>query len=220
MQQWLNRQQHCYSHRHTAFGFDFAILVGTSHPGWWEVSSSNHELVVARHAIAANHCSELYLQVHVDASALPGDFIDNTAVISSPSDLETDDNQATWEGWINEPHVNIGVNKYWNWGQLVAGGQIGYGIHLYNDGNTPVNSTIRLTDTLPAHTSFDSAWRHDDQGSIPWIPVEITADYVVWEINGLQNGFNHDWEVILNIDNDAPSGADFGKHSFCYTTAR
>lgn len=142
------------------------------------------------------------------APGLPGDFIDNTAVISSPSDLETDDNQAIWEGWINEPHVNIGVNKYWNWGQLVAGGQISYGIRLYNDGNTPVNSTIRLTDTLPAHTSFDSAWRHDDQGSIPWIPVEITADYVVWEINGLQNGFNHDWEVILNIDNAAPSGAD------------
>jgi uncharacterized repeat protein (TIGR01451 family) len=68
------------------------------HPGWTEVASSSHLLVVSRPSIPGWWCGEVYLGVHLDAAAWPGMHITNTAAISASNDMEEDDNEAFWDG--------------------------------------------------------------------------------------------------------------------------
>ena len=84
--------------------------------------------------------------------------ISNTAAITASNDLESNDNETTWWGQVGDPHTNLSINKHWNWGQLVPGGEIRYNIDYQNNGNVPVTSTIRITDTLPVSTTFVAAW--------------------------------------------------------------
>ena len=179
----------------------------SQHAGWTEVLSSSHQLVVSRPSIPGWWCGEIYLRVYLDDMAGSGMYITNTAVITASNDLEDNDNEAFWDGWVNDPHTNLNVNKNWNWGRLVPGGEIHYNVNYNNDGNMPVTSTIRITDTLPVSTTFNSAWHHDQYGQHPVTPTQVTAAYVVWEINGLGNGYGGEFEVVLDVDSNAIPGA-------------
>jgi len=176
------------------------------HPGWVEVLKDDHNLVVERPSLSAGQCSEVYLQVHLDESTPIGAALVNTATIASANDLETDDNQTTNTVWVGPPHTNLEIHMDWNWGTLVPGGEIRYNIDYHNNGNLPVPGPFYITETLPAHTSFDSSWRNDESGQYPIIPVEVTGEVVVWQIDGLENGFGENFEVVLNIDGDALPG--------------
>ena len=177
------------------------------HPGWTQVISSSNQLVVSRPTIPGGWwCGEVYLRVHLDGAAWSGMSISNTAVIAASNDLELHDNETTWWGQVNDPHTNLYVNKDWSSGQLVPGGQIHYVISYGNDGNVPVNG-ILITDTLPANTSFNSAWHNDEYGPQPMTPAEVTAEYVVWEIGGLDNGYNASFTLMLDVNGDANPGA-------------
>ena len=176
------------------------------HPGWTEVYSSSHQLIVSRPSIPGWWCSEVYLRVHLDGTAWSGMSISNTAVISASNDLEDNDNETTWWGNVNDPHTNLNINKHWNWGQLVPGGEIRYNVNYDNNGNVPVTSTIRITDTLPVSTTFIGAWRHDQYGQHPFTPIFTGTAYVIWEINGLDNGYGGNFEIALRVDSDADPG--------------
>lgn len=175
-------------------------------PGWSELSSSSQELVVAYPAMPGFWCNEIYLQVNLDTNAWPGMYITNTAVITAANDLEGDDNFVLWEGNVNEPHANLQLDKNFNWGVLAPGGQVAYGLNVGNSGNIPIAATFYVTDYLPISTTYNSAWHHDQYGPHPVTPTVVTAEYVVWEINGLANGFWENWEVILDIDSFATPG--------------
>ena len=177
------------------------------HPGWTELLSSNHQLVVSHPSIPGGWCSEVYLRVHLTDTAKAGDWITNTAVITASNDLESNDNEMTWWGQVSDPHTNLYINKHWNWGQLVPGGEIRYNIDYQNNGNVPVTSTIRITDTLPMSTTFVAAWDYDQYGNpSPVTPVFTGTDHVVWEIAGLDNGFGDNFEIALNVDGHADPG--------------
>jgi uncharacterized repeat protein (TIGR01451 family) len=177
------------------------------HAGWALVSSGDHQLVVSRPSAASGWCGEVYLKVNLDGGAWSGMSISNTAVITAGNDQESNDNQATWWGQVGDPHTNLGIDKNWNGGQLVPGGQIAYNVNYHNSGNVPVTSTIRITDTLPVSTTFVAARRYDAYGNpSPVAPVFTSTDAVVWEISGLANGFSDDFEVLLAVDDDAEPG--------------
>lgn len=172
-------------------------------PGWTEVVSSSHQLVVSRPSVSGWWCGEVYARVHLDAEAWPGMLLENMAVITASNDLTPDNNQAFWEGEVNEPHTNLQIEKWWNWGQLVPGGEIRYQIDYNNNGNVPVTERIRITDTLPVSTSFIGAWHYDNQGAHPVIPIITETSYVVWEIDSLDNGYSNYFEVALRVADDA-----------------
>ena len=175
--------------------------------GWTELASSSNMLVVSRPSIPGWRCSEVYLRVHLDESAWTGMSISNTAVISAGNDLEDHDNETTWWGNVNDPHTNLYVNKRWGRGQLVPGGKVSYDIDFGNGGNVPLTYTFRITDTLPASTTFNQAWLHDNQQmSFPITPTVITNDYVVWEVDGIDNGYGVGFGVELDVDYGATPG--------------
>ncbi|MBN1921679.1 MAG: DUF11 domain-containing protein [Anaerolineae bacterium] len=176
------------------------------YPGWAEVSFGDHELVVSRPTIPGYWCQELYVRATVDAAAWPGMDLWNHAVIAAANDLSPDDNEAGWWGNVDVEHINLLIDKWWNWGQLTPGGEIHYNINYNNTGNIPVG-TFRITDTLPVSTTFVGAWQGDLYGDQhPVIPILVNDEIVVWEFAGLDNGDAFGFEVALRIDPDAIPG--------------
>lgn len=177
------------------------------YPGWVEVSHSDHELVVSRPTVPGYWCQEIYVRAAVDPAAQPGLEVWNRAVIAAANDLSPDDNETWWWGNVDEPHLNLYLDKWWNWGQLVPGGELRYNIHHQNNGNIPVIGTFYITDTLPVSTTLIGAWRYDLYGNPTPVPPTLIADrIVVWEFDGLDNGFTNDFEIALRVDPDAIPG--------------
>jgi len=177
------------------------------YPGWIEESRSAHELILSRPTVPGYWCQEVYIRATVDAAAWPGMELWNHAVVAAANDLSPDDNETWWWGNVDEPRLNLHLEKWWNWGQLVPGGEIRYNIHHQNIGNIPVVGTYRITDTLPVSTTLIGAWRYDLYGNpTPVTPILITDRIVVWEFDGLDNGYNDDFEIALHVDPDAIPG--------------
>ncbi|MBN1248224.1 MAG: DUF11 domain-containing protein, partial [Anaerolineae bacterium] len=176
------------------------------HPGWYEVSSSDHQLVVARPSMPAGWCSEVYLRAKVDAAAWPGMPISNTATITAANDLSSDDNEAPWWGQVGNPHTNLSLNKNWGSGQLVPGGTLQYWVYIHNNGNQPVGA-FTITETLPISTSLAWIWRQDQSGQYFVTPTHVGTNQLVWEVaEGLDSGYSANYEVGLMVDPDAVPG--------------
>ena len=65
------------------------------------------------------------------------------------------------------------------------------------------------SDTLPVSTTFIGAWRNDNYWwnvSYPVTPVLVAANYVVWDLGTLDNGYSDNFEVALRVDANAIPG--------------
>ncbi len=178
----------------------------SEHPGWEEVSSTAHGLELTRPSIAGWSCTQVYVRAHVSLSTGHDPQIFNIAGVSAANDEETEDNIATWWGYVSDPRTNLYINKSWNRGQLVPGGKLYYNVGYGNNGNLPVAATFRITDTLPVNTTFSSAYLNTSTGQTPFTPTLVGNGYVVWEVDGLDPGYNFNFEVALNVAWDATPG--------------
>lgn len=174
------------------------------YPGWEEIDSNSQQLVVDNLSIGAYQCGEVYVRALLSAEAWPGMELHASAAITSTSDLEPEDNQT--EIWHNagDPHTNLAIHQNWNWGELTPGGQLRYNLNFYNHGNLPVAGPFYVTDTLPVSTTFREAIEF---GGGPQVAPYASGDgYVVWEIDGLDNGYSDGFEVVLDVDPQAIPG--------------
>jgi len=174
-------------------------------PGWSEVSRDAHTLILTKPSLGSWRCEAIYVRATVDAGASPGLEIWNQAVIYAANDLSPDDNEAWWQGNVNNPHINLNIDKYLNWGQLAPGGELRYGINIHNNGNVPVGA-FRITDTLPVSTTFIAAWTNDQTGQHPFAPAFIGDGIVAWDIASLDNAYWVRFEVALQVAQDAIPG--------------
>jgi uncharacterized repeat protein (TIGR01451 family) len=166
-------------------------------PGWTEVFSDSHQLVLSRPVVPSWQCNEVYLRVRLDENAWAGMSISNTAVITAGNDLENNDNETTWSVNVSNPHTNLSIYK-WGWGQPTPGGEVYYDINYQNTGNVPVIGVIRITDTLPVSTTFKGI--SNFYSGPPVTPVFTGTDYVVFEIDGLDNGSNGGFQTALQVN--------------------
>jgi uncharacterized repeat protein (TIGR01451 family) len=169
------------------------------HPGWYMIYTDTHRLEAALPSLSAGTCSAVHMRAHLAAAVGPGAYLTNTAVIAASNDLESEDNEAVWEGWVGEPHTNLAIRKRFGSGSLVPGGWIRYAIGYENTGNLPVGSVL-ITDTLPVGTTFFSAWHHDPAGGYEFPPLAVTDEVVVWQLEELENGSGGEFEIVLAID--------------------
>jgi len=170
--------------------------------GWVEESKDSEELVLSRSLIQGNGtCESVYLILQVDSSAEPGQEIENKAEIFSSNDTDLENNDVESIVHVGEPHTNLSVNKWWNWGQLVQGGMGSYGIDVRNNGNTGVDS-ITLTDTLPVDSSLIGVWEYDRNwnqlGEVT--PIVDDGTYVAWDVDPLIPGDWRNYEIQIQFD--------------------
>lgn len=176
-------------------------------PGWVEESFSAHELVVSRLSFQGYACSEVYLRVELDAGAWQGMELHNVADVFTSYDSDLSDNHTEIWHNVGAPHANLSVHKEWNWGELTPGGEIRYNISYSNNGNLPAENVF-ITETLPASTTFVSAFWYDEAGAHPFLPALVTDEIVVWEIGALDNGYGLNFELALDIDPQAMPGLE------------
>ncbi len=177
------------------------------YPGWTEVVSEAHHLVVTRPSLPGGWCSEVYVRARLDASLAPDTVITNSAWITASDDLNVDDNETQWEGRVGlAPHTNLHIEKSWLWGSLIPGGSLNYEFGYGNSGNVPV-ADVLITETLPTHTRFVRAWRLIADRQIPVMPTVVADGYVVWDLGVLGNGYSGLLGVEVRIDDDLAPGA-------------
>jgi uncharacterized repeat protein (TIGR01451 family) len=175
-------------------------------PGWQEVSASPHQLVLSRPSLPSFWCGQVYLSVVLDAAAVPGMPLHNIATIWEANDLMANNNTAEVSHNVGSPHPNLHINKNWIWGRLVPGGSLQFEFSVGNSGNIPVDDVL-VTATLPAGTTFVDAYSWEWQGTYPFPPDIITAEYLVWNLAHFPNGYWKDIGVRLAIDPSSPVGA-------------
>ncbi len=175
-------------------------------PGWTEVASATQSLVVTYPALSG--CNEVYARVALDSAAWEGMELHASAIITAANDMESEDN--TTDIWHNagSAYTNLSINLDWNRGRLTPGGELRYNLNASNNGNLPVAGPIYLTATLPLSATYVEAMYYTPQGSQPYTPTLVTAEYVLWEIDGLDNGYNVNFELVLAVDPNVAPGAD------------
>ena len=104
---------------------------------------------------------------------------------------------------VSPPRFDMNADKWFNGGALAPGGWLNYGVNYWNAGNTATHAQI--TDTLPPGTSYQpgSGWGNDDE---PFEPVEITADYVVWDLGVVEVNDGFGFSFGLDISPTVPTG--------------
>jgi uncharacterized repeat protein (TIGR01451 family) len=176
------------------------------HPGWSEDYEDADIAVFSRPTLQAWRCSEIYLLFEVDPLATPGTWISNTATIYTSNDIPDDNWSNTSWVQVNNTHTNLQIDKWFNWGQLVPGGQINYGIAVDVPGNVPVDD-ITITDTLPVSTTIVGLWAYDrDWNLMGDVSYSEDGDQIIWAVDTLTNGFRANFELLLSIDGNAPVG--------------
>jgi uncharacterized repeat protein (TIGR01451 family) len=179
------------------------------YPGWTEVLSSSHQLVLSMPALAASQCNEAYIKVELSDQAWDGMPFTNTATISSSSDLNPGNNETDLVINAGNPRDYMGhdlsLTKEWYRGELVPGGEMYYEFTYRNQGNAPV-SGVRITSTLPVSTTYLEAFFEDEYVKEPVTPSVVTDDYVVWDIGSLGEGMWGRINLHLGIDWLAPPG--------------
>lgn len=175
-------------------------------PGWTDVTSSGHKLVVSRPSIPGGWCGDVYVRVNLDASTLPGMTLANTAMIAASNDVNPGNNQATLTHNIGSPRHNLSIDKDWILGRLVPGGDLVYELSYNNNGNLPVDNVF-ITSTLPANTSFIDSWYDDAFGHHLVTPkIVVQGKYVVWDIGKMDNGYRGRLSIHVAIDKAAIPG--------------
>ena len=175
-------------------------------PGWVEVNSNAQELVVSRPSVPGGWCGQVFVRATVDAGAWSGMELNNHAVIAAGNDLTGEDDEAWWTGSVNDPHTNLNVDKQFGSGELVPGGELRYNVSVRNQGNVPIGP-FRITDTLPVSTTFVGLWENLNDGQQALDPTSVNDGVVVWDLPGLDNGYDRNFEVRLVVDYNATPGS-------------
>ena len=174
--------------------------------GWVEVSSSAHQLVLARPSAPSGWCGDVYVRVHLDAGAWEGMLLENNAFVSAANDLDPGNNSVTIQNNVGGPHTNLAIWKDWDWGNFVPGGQVYFEFRYENSGNLPAQNVF-VTSTLPEGTSFLFAYTPGDWGWIPITPTTITPETLVWDVGQMDNGAWQNLGIALQIDPQAQPGS-------------
>jgi uncharacterized repeat protein (TIGR01451 family) len=173
---------------------------------WTEVITTGGQFVLyAPAGVPGDMGGRIYLTLLLDGGVSIGTRLENTVVITTSGDIDPGNN----EGFDNQAQVSgarydMSIEKWFDNGVLVPGGELYYGIEYRNEGNAAVHTWV--TDTLPSGTSFDSAWTWGWGGGQPLVPITVTGDYVVWDLGVVGVNDSSGFGVQLNISSTVTPG--------------
>jgi uncharacterized repeat protein (TIGR01451 family) len=166
---------------------------------WSQVTASGDQLVLAAPTIPSHWGDRIYLRLRVDAGVPIDTRLTNTVEITTTGDSDPDNNRDEHDGAkVGSPRWDVGVHKEWGWGALVPGGEVGYNINYGNYGNMATQA--RLTDTLPAGTTFVNSTYWTGYNEVPVVPSTVGDGVVAWDLGTLEPGERHDFQVRVAID--------------------
>ena len=166
---------------------------------WSEVTTSGDQLVLAAPTIPSHWGDRLYLRLRLSDTVAYNTRLTNTVEITTTGDADPQNNRDEHDSAeVRSPRWNVGVHKEWSWGSLVPGGEIAYDINYGNYGN--MATPARLTDTLPAGTTFMTSTYWTGYNEVPVVPDYVGDGVVAWDLGTLEPGERHYVNVRVVID--------------------
>ncbi|MCL4367776.1 MAG: Ig-like domain-containing protein, partial [Actinobacteria bacterium] len=138
--------------------------------------------------------------VRLSDTLLPGDWLTNTAEVTTTSGGETNpyNNRSSDSRQVLARGVDLSVTKS-TYQSAAPGGTIGYNISYRNDRADPA-SNVAITDVLPAGLSVDSVGY-----SWPWSVVTGT-NTITWTRSAVAGGESGWLYFTARMDDDVPEG--------------
>ena len=174
---------------------------------WAEVTATDDELVLYAPGLPGEWCHDVRVRLELDPSASVGTGLENLAEVHTDGDVDPDNDwRLNSDAVVSEPRYDLSIAKWYNQGIQIPGGFLGFGIGYGNAGNSAIQALI--TDTLPAGTSYrpGSAYLPGDPYPMPFEPIEITDDTIVWDLGTLDVGEGGDFWFEVDVDADAVTG--------------
>ncbi len=173
---------------------------------WDDSLSTTDQLTLTAPTIPGYWGDRIILRLEVDSVTAVGTQLTNTVAITTADDAFPDDN---WfihnDVWTNEPRGDVGIEKYFNWGQLVPGEEIEYGLHMRNHGNVSYSQVI-VTDTLPTGTTFIESWMWNGFDYVYFPPWDIDGQTLMWDMGNLDPGQWYNLDIRVGISPTVAAG--------------
>lgn len=174
--------------------------------GLWQENSTADHFILEAPSVPGYWGDQIILRLALDETVQPGTQLINTVEMITALDANPDDNLYVHDnGYVGDPYWNGALSQEFGWGQLVAGGEMGFNLHVRNDGNMPALFT--LVDTLPAHTSYVDAWAWIGPDYVPFPPDNIHNGVLTWNLGTLEPAAELHIDLRLAIGANAAVGA-------------
>jgi uncharacterized repeat protein (TIGR01451 family) len=164
----------------------------------WEEQTRNGELVLTAPSIPGHWDDRLYLRVLVDAGLPLDTELFNEVDIYTEGDSNSDNDHSERSDWTREPRGNVSIHKHFGWGTTVPGGEGEYHLNPHNNGN--VATSVLLTETLPAGTTFLHSRRGTGSVEVPFPPTYVDDEIAVWDLGVMEPGDWYNLNVRLGYD--------------------
>ncbi|MCB8954391.1 MAG: DUF11 domain-containing protein [Ardenticatenales bacterium] len=184
--------------------------------GLWQDNSTASQLVLQAPTLPGYWSDRIILRLLLDNSAQSGTPLTNVVEITAPVDADLDNNAYLhhW-GQVGQPRWDGSVTQDWGWGTLTAGGEIGFNLHVWNEGNMAAVST--LVDTLPANTTFKDAWAWVGPDYVLFPPDSVDAGTLTWNLGMMQPADHVDIDLRLAIGAGVNAGTELTNCADLYT---
>ena len=162
------------------------------------------QLVLYAPGLPGNWCQSINLRLLLDPDAPLGTVLQNTVVITTPGDVDPNNNvRVNTDARVSPPRYDMRADKNFNSGVLVPGGWLNYHVSYWNQGNSAIHAWV--TDTLPSGTSYQPGSAREQNGGPAFPPAIVTDEYVVWDLGeiGVNEGFGLDFTADVS-DTVAP----------------
>ena len=177
---------------------------------WYLVSNDGVEVVFAHPGFPGGRGDQIELTLHLSDTVNVDDTITNTARLATTNETGgSDNNFAQHTATVRYPHLNLGLNKQFAFGTTVADYEVTFRIDYRNHDNVPANNVF-ITDTLPAGTTFVTStlqvWNGDNWEEVPFPPVQVTGDAVVFDLGTMEPATEGNIYVTVHIDSSVDVG--------------
>ena len=170
---------------------------------WSQQSLNNGVLALYFPSIPGNNCTDLDLRLRADDSLPLNTTLSNLVQVYTAGDSNTNNNwRRNEDARISIPRPELGLDKLFDNGTLVPGGELSYRLNYYNSGNITLHGYI--TDTLPAGTEYVVGSAYDN--GQPATPILITAGQVVWDLGEINvnrgSGLTYRLSILESVSPD------------------
>ncbi len=170
-------------------------------------TTQNGQIVWPLGTVDVGENGDIYLTLHVSATATTDEVLTNTArIATSDTDTNETNNSDTQTDTVVDPTWDLTVDKRLNREDLVPGGEIEYRVYFKNQGNSPATNVV-ITDTLPNSDYITYKGEFDGNLSNPYLDLEgvITPTFsngqLVWDLGTIsesQYGYLYFYVVIAD----------------------
>jgi uncharacterized repeat protein (TIGR01451 family) len=176
---------------------------------WTDASTGDDQLVLQAPTIPGNWGDRIYLRLVLTDTVSGGTQLTNTVEITTTDDSDSGNNwsQNTNAQVADGSRWDAGIDKTFNWGTLVPGGQVVYHIRTRNEGNSAVQTWI--TDTLPVGTTFVTSTHWTGVTEEPVPPAYVGGGIVAWDLGVMEPAEWADIDVRLSIGTAVAANTTF-----------